>query len=314
MEYDDQHYSEINPETLDQQRSDEVILAVWAALRPCRDMTAEGQNRDANHWIRWAKPKKWNPDCGFEVSVPGKFFGKKVFASIALNIVGDDFDIYVQRRHRDLVLVFSTRDDGPLLSPSGRLKAAIGKMMALTEQFDQWSRDGVLVANFPSEWCGTRGTELLKAYVAGKILSSDWQGGRWRDLVATLINELLIDDEFSIERRSRKLRADRSWGRTFATFAPLSVSWLLVTIGYFFAGWQLIMLDAVMSVFDYRSVLLAPISILFFVGATVVAVRHTVALWRYFNSLAAKGVLMLAITWVIALISEMWWGIHQASQ
>ena len=117
-----------------------------------------------------------------------------------------------------------------------------------------------------------------------------------------------------MERRAQKLKADRSWSRSVSTVAPLSASWSFVILGYFFAGWQLILLYAALSTFDYRSIILAIISILFFVGATVLAARHTIVLWQYFTSLVAKCVLLLVIASILGLISKMWWGIHLASQ
>lgn len=237
MNYDDQNYSEVNPETLDLQSPAEVILTVWAAMRPCREITAKGHNRELNRWVRWAEPKKWNPDCGFEVSVSGRYFGKTVFASVALNIVGDDYEIYVQRSGHDLVQVFSTGDEGPILSPKARLTAATSKMMELTKLFDQWSRERTVAENFPNEWIGTPGWEMFRSYIAHKYVDGPWTGGSSLSLVGAIFKEKVIRQDSGIEWRCRNLMKSKGWSRPVAVSASLLRAALFSFVGLLMMGW-----------------------------------------------------------------------------
>lgn len=246
MDYDDQHYSDVNPDTLDLQDPAEVMLTVWAALRPCREVTAQKRNQESNPWIKWAEPKKWNPDCGFEVFTSGKHFGKTKFATVAFNIVGNNYEIFVQRRFHDVVLVFSTRDDGPVLSPQARLKAAVSKMSELTKYFDLWSRNQELEQNFRPEWIGVSASTIFKTIIARKYLEKEWTSGSWRKLAWEVTTAKFVRPQDDIEFCTDALMRKKgfSWPVaasviTFRTFIYLALALSLCSVIILFADFWL---------------------------------------------------------------------------
>ena len=203
MNYDDHHYSETNPETLSYQDPAEVILTIWAALRPCREITGPDNNRDRNNWITWVPPKRFNPDCGMRVFEPGRWWGKRVFAEVSLNIIGDDYEISVWRARHEGVVVFSTRDDGPVLSPTARLNAAVSQMMDLTTKFDGWTRNGMLRDKFPKEWIGKNWLDLLKIYVISRFMLESSVEATWPEVMRSLSAQLFLRDKDSISQRHK---------------------------------------------------------------------------------------------------------------
>ena len=203
MNYDDHHYSETNPETLSYQDPAEVILTIWAALRPCREITGPDNNRDRNNWITWVPPKRFNPDCGMRAFEPGRWWGKRMFAEVSLNIIGDDYEISVWRARHEGVVVFSTRDDGPVLSPTARLNAAVSQMMDLTTKFDGWTRNGTLREEFPKEWIGKNWLDLLKMYVISKFMLESSVEATWPEVMRSLSAQLFVRDKDSISQRHK---------------------------------------------------------------------------------------------------------------
>lgn len=312
MNYDDHHYSEINPETLAHQDPSEIILTIWAALRPCREITGPNGDRPENKWITWAQPKRFNPDCGLRAFVPGRWWGKRVFAEVAFNIIGDEYEISVWRSGHDGVLVFSTRDDGPILSPEARLKAAVSQMRELTRLFDKWSRDGTLEEDYPQEWIGESGNRMAQRYFAYKLIGPSWNGEGWRDLIRTAFLCRLRDEKTSIEFRSKDLSRRRGWRMPLARIATASGSFLLLLFGYLFAGWMSIILLAAISVSSWQSLVLVPLSIAFVLWSLDLALRHTFALWTIFARTGQRLLLISAVATVNVLM--LWLGVLIAMQ
>jgi hypothetical protein len=312
MNYDDHHYSDVNPETLAHQDPSEVIQTIWAALRPCREITGRNTDRPENKWITWAPPKRFNPDCGLRAFVPGRWWGKRVFAEVAFNIIGDDYEISIWRSGHDGVVIFSTRDDGPILSPEARLKAAVSQMMELTRIFDEWTREGTLQEKYPQEWIGESGNRMAQRYFAHKLIGPSWDGEGWRDLIGTAVLYRLRDEKTSIEFRSKDLSQRRGWRRPLARVAAASASLFLLIFGYFFAGWMSFLLVGAISAFVWQSLIMVPLSLGFVLWALDLALRHTLALWKSFERIGPRLLLISTVATVNLLM--LWVGVLIATQ
>jgi hypothetical protein len=244
--------------------------------------------------------------------VPGRWWGKRVFAEVAFNIIGDDYEISIWRSGHDGVVIFSTRDDGPILSPEARLKAAVSQMMELTRIFDEWTREGTLQEKYPQEWIGESGNRMAQRYFAHKLIGPSWDGEGWRDLIGTAVLYRLRDEKTSIEFRSKDLSQRRGWRRPLARVAAASASLFLLIFGYFFAGWMSFLLVGAISAFVWQSLIMVPLSLGFVLWALDLALRHTLALWKSFERIGPRLLLISTVATVNLLM--LWVGVLIATQ
>lgn len=144
---------------------EDIATEIWAQLRIARmPFRASIDNHgEDNPWVKFVKPGKYLPECGFRVYVPGRIKRRKEFAQFVVGVMGKHFRISCWVRKRGGQTLFDTEDAGLNEDFFANLKVTVEKLTEIAVQVDEWSRAGTLKESFPEEWVGMARLQVIKS-------------------------------------------------------------------------------------------------------------------------------------------------------